>query len=117
LLFVTDAGTLSAGALLSRSSCGRVGEKAVAIGDRRLGHEEDGATGVRDERERNVAQRRQKVADETNVETRERSSPWPRTRVAPSRPSSGAVAQWSEQGTHNPWVVGSIPTGPTSSEG
>lgn len=26
----------------------------------------------------------------------------------------GAVAQWSEQGTHNPWVVGSIPTRPTS---
>ena len=26
---------------------------------------------------------------------------------------SGAVAQWLEQGTHNPWVVGSIPTGPT----
>ena len=25
----------------------------------------------------------------------------------------GAVAQWLEQGTHNPWVVGSIPTGPT----
>ena len=25
----------------------------------------------------------------------------------------GAVAQWSEQGTHNPWVVGSIPTSPT----
>ena len=25
----------------------------------------------------------------------------------------GAVAQWSEQGTHNPLVVGSIPTGPT----
>ena len=28
----------------------------------------------------------------------------------------GAVAQWSEQGTHNPSVVGSIPTCPTSSE-
>ena len=27
----------------------------------------------------------------------------------------GAVAQWLEQGTHNPWVVGSIPTGPTES--
>ena len=26
-----------------------------------------------------------------------------------------AVAQWLEQGTHNPSVVGSIPTGPTSS--
>jgi len=26
----------------------------------------------------------------------------------------GAVAQWSEQGTHNPSVVGSIPTSPTS---
>ena len=26
----------------------------------------------------------------------------------------GAVAQWSEQGTHNPRVVGSIPTRPTS---
>ena len=25
----------------------------------------------------------------------------------------GPVAQWSEQGTHNPLVVGSIPTGPT----
>jgi hypothetical protein len=25
----------------------------------------------------------------------------------------GAVAQWSEQRTHNPWVVGSIPTSPT----
>jgi hypothetical protein len=25
----------------------------------------------------------------------------------------GAVAQWSEQGTHNPWVAGSIPAGPT----
>jgi hypothetical protein len=25
----------------------------------------------------------------------------------------GAVAQWLEQGTHNPWVVGSIPTRPT----
>ncbi len=24
-----------------------------------------------------------------------------------------AVAQWLEQGTHNPSVVGSIPTGPT----
>ncbi len=23
------------------------------------------------------------------------------------------VAQWLEQGTHNPWVVGSIPTRPT----
>ncbi len=30
------------------------------------------------------------------------------------RTKSGAVAQWSEQGTHNPWVVGSIPTRPTS---
>ncbi len=28
----------------------------------------------------------------------------------------GVVAQWSEQGTHNPWVVGSIPTRPTRSE-
>ena len=28
----------------------------------------------------------------------------------------GAVAQWSEQGTHNPWVVGSIPTRPTRSK-
>jgi hypothetical protein len=27
----------------------------------------------------------------------------------------GAVAQWSEQGTHNPRVVGSIPTRPTQS--
>jgi hypothetical protein len=27
--------------------------------------------------------------------------------------SIGPVAQWSEQGTHNPLVVGSIPTGPT----
>ena len=26
----------------------------------------------------------------------------------------GAVAQWLEQGTHNPSVVGSIPTGPTN---
>jgi hypothetical protein len=26
-----------------------------------------------------------------------------------------AVAQWLEQGTHNPPVVGSIPTGPTNS--
>jgi len=25
----------------------------------------------------------------------------------------GPVAQWSEQGTHNPLVVGSIPTRPT----
>ena len=25
----------------------------------------------------------------------------------------GAVAQWSEQGTHNPSVAGSIPAGPT----
>ena len=25
----------------------------------------------------------------------------------------GAVAQWSEQGTHDPWVMGSIPTSPT----
>ena len=25
----------------------------------------------------------------------------------------GAVAQWLEQGTHNPLVVGSNPTGPT----
>src|ERR1700728_2936384 len=31
-------------------------------------------------------------------------------------PHLGAVAQWSEQGTHNPWVVGSIPTSPTESE-
>ncbi len=29
--------------------------------------------------------------------------------------ASGPVAQWSEQGTHNPPVVGSIPTGPTQS--
>ena len=28
-------------------------------------------------------------------------------------PGSGAVAQWLEQGTHNPSVVGSIPTSPT----
>ena len=28
-------------------------------------------------------------------------------------PHLGAVAQWSEQRTHNPWVVGSIPTSPT----
>src|SRR5687768_3436150 len=28
---------------------------------------------------------------------------------------SGAVAQWSEQGTHNPWVAGSIPARPTRS--
>ena len=27
--------------------------------------------------------------------------------------SRGAVAQWSEQGTHNPLVEGSIPSGPT----
>ena len=26
----------------------------------------------------------------------------------------GAVAQWLEQGTHNPLVVGSSPTGPTN---
>ena len=26
---------------------------------------------------------------------------------------SGAVAQWLEQGTHNPSVEGSIPSGPT----
>ena len=26
---------------------------------------------------------------------------------------SGPVAQWSEQGTHNPSVEGSIPSGPT----
>ena len=31
-----------------------------------------------------------------------------------TRLMSRAVAQWSEQGTHNPSVVGSIPTGPTS---
>ena len=28
----------------------------------------------------------------------------------------GPVAQWSEQGTHNPLVVGSIPTWPTLRE-
>ena len=28
--------------------------------------------------------------------------------------SRRAVAQWLEQGTHNPSVVGSIPTGPTN---
>ena len=33
------------------------------------------------------------------------------TRQAEDR--QGAVAQWSEQGTHNPWVGGSIPPGPT----
>ncbi len=27
----------------------------------------------------------------------------------------GVVAQWLEQGTHNPLVVGSIPTRPTTS--
>src|ERR1700728_4286809 len=32
-------------------------------------------------------------------------------------PHLGAVAQWSEQGTHNPWVVGSIPTSPTNTAG
>ena len=26
---------------------------------------------------------------------------------------AGPVAQWLEQGTHNPLVVGSSPTGPT----
>ena len=34
--------------------------------------------------------------------------------VASGRPRPGAVAQWSERGTHNPLVVGSIPTRPTS---
>src|SRR4051794_27836511 len=29
--------------------------------------------------------------------------------------SNGPVAQWSEQGTHNPSVAGSIPAGPTRS--
>jgi hypothetical protein len=28
----------------------------------------------------------------------------------------GALAQWSEQGTHNPWLVGSIPARPTKRE-
>ena len=32
-------------------------------------------------------------------------------------PHLGAVAQWSEQRTHNPWVVGSIPTSPTNTAG
>ena len=30
------------------------------------------------------------------------------------RPSLGAIAQWLEHGTHNPLVVGSIPTRPTA---
>lgn len=37
------------------------------------------------------------------------SSPTPGARLA-----KGAVAQWSERGTHNPLVVGSIPTRPTN---
>ena len=41
-----------------------------------------------------------------------------RPRIGPERPRTarrcnGAVAQWSEQGTHNPSVEGSIPSGPT----
>ena len=34
------------------------------------------------------------------------------TRI-PCSTTQGPVAQWSERGTHNPLVVGSIPTGPT----
>lgn len=37
-----------------------------------------------------------------------------RTGLGPGRVYAGPVAQWSEQGTHNPLVVGSIPTGPTA---
>ncbi len=33
--------------------------------------------------------------------------------IAKLKQITGPVAQWSEQGTHNPLVVGSIPTGPT----
>jgi hypothetical protein len=36
-----------------------------------------------------------------------------RARTRARRSSSGPVAQWSEQGTHNPSVGGSIPPGPT----
>ena len=32
-------------------------------------------------------------------------------------PVQGAVAQWSEQGTHNPSVAGSIPACPTNVAG
>src|SRR6476659_9055222 len=35
----------------------------------------------------------------------------------PSLSPFGAVAQWSERGTHNPLVVGSIPTRPTRRPG
>ena len=38
-----------------------------------------------------------------------------RSAAEPAFPG-GAVAQWSEQGTHNPSVAGSIPACPTSSE-
>jgi integrase len=38
-------------------------------------------------------------------------------RVAGAPSPRGAVAQWSEQGTHNPSVAGSIPAGPTCSGG
>ena len=32
-------------------------------------------------------------------------------------PKAGPVAQWLEQGTHNPLVVGSNPSGPTTFKG
>ena len=45
------------------------------------------------------------------------SQQWMSARYVPAvtvRGSLGAVAQWSEQGTHNPSVEGSIPSGPTT---
>ena len=40
------------------------------------------------------------------------NAPSPRRSVTSPR-TTGAVAQWSEQRTHNPWVVGYNPTSPT----
>ena len=37
-----------------------------------------------------------------------------RMACAPGNPASGPIAQWSEQGTHNPLVPGSSPGGPTN---
>ena len=41
------------------------------------------------------------------------SSPTPGATSSNRPPLSGPVAQWSERGTHNPLVAGSIPAGPT----
>ena len=94
----------------------RVGEDVHAGDERHAEHDRE-----RSEREADLAGRHsldRGLPDRSHSSGHGTGAPWP---LGIGRPlgtcllqhSPGAVAQWSEQGTHNPSVEGSIPSGPT----